>query len=1144
MAESLELSVDRSVEDLLPANPAATFSPGRQDTVNSMRSPPATATVTDSVLARSRRSMAFSVGDLDLSGPGTPDGRDYVLRKLIGAGGFGEVWEAEQTILDRHVAVKRLRGDLRERIGDNSDAARAYMFDFHQEAILSAGLDHPNIVPIYDLGIGDDGFPLLAMKLVQGTPWDILIANEFEEMPVADFVPRHVGILLSVAQAIAFAHSRGIIHRDIKPSQVIVGDFGEVFLMDWGLALRFDRKAIDPPGESGEAKAVSAGSNPAGTTAYMAPEQTISHPRALGPWTDVFLLGGALYFILTGRNPHEGETSKDVFYRAAYSRVEPPEQRRPDREIPPELSHLCMRALERWPARRMQTAREFAQCLQEFQSGAGRKREAAVVAQKIANRLAGDIGTYEEFAEYWGELERAAGLAPDNQRIPALRDQLAERYAREALRHGDLVLARAQARQVAHEETRVGLFARIDDEERAERALARQRRFALGAVAVLLAMTLAGGILFTRQLGLERDSAESARRQSEAIRDNAESLSRYIITDLHQELERIGRVEVLATAADRVRAHYDSLPVEARTPQSELNHARTLLKLSSAAAIAGDPESAVRLGDEAILIARTLRDSMPSDSLVELMLGDAMAQQGFQRHMLGQSAEGMREIEEGVAILRRVYQRGAGSDEVAEAMVNALVNAARVADRAMTRADAMGFYNEAGALARMRVELDPSDYEWKRRLAVVVAQQSQDLIKKGDLAGALARMEEGRDLVKAWMDAEPDNPHALREYSTALGRIGGLLADLGRIEEAERAHLDELSSTEKLVRIDPANTNWRGDLAHTNIAVGAFYEKIGNRARARLHCQRGVEMLEPLVAAMPRNSVLIEDLATGTATLAGYDEREGRLNEALARYRRATELGDLLLDISPQSIKWRLLQARTLVTRAGATAKTGGTSESLELVSQGVGRMREVVEAQPDSLSYRRDLGVFLNRKGGLEADAGELERARETYRESIGQFTKVAEAPDLLPRVREPLALTTARLGFVELRLGNTGKARTLAREAVGRYDSIEGPDRTPRILARSALAPLLEGEAAAAEGDDEAAALAYADAARRISQGAQALSDPAVQEINVRVLFRMGKRDDAIGVARQLIASGYREKGFIDFCREHRLLTEPEMR
>lgn len=1142
MGDSLELSVDRSVEDLLPENPAATFSPGRQDTRNSVRAP--NTTVASSVLDRSRRSFTLAMEDLDLAGPGTPTGRDYVLRRLIGAGGFGEVWEAEQTILDRHVAVKRLRGDLRERIGDNSDAARAYLFDFHQEAMLSAGLDHPNIVPIYDLGIGDDGFPLLAMKLVRGTPWDVLIANEFEEMSVPDFVGRHVAILHSVALAVAFAHSRGIIHRDIKPSQVIVGDFGEVFLMDWGLALRFDRGAIEPPGESGEAKAVTSGSNPAGTTAYMAPEQTISHPRALGPWTDVFLLGGALYFVLTGRNPHEAETSKDVFYRAAYSRVEPPEKRRPDREVPPELSRLCMQALERWPARRMQTAREFARRLQEYQSGAGRKREAAVIATKVANRLAGDIESYDEFAEYWGELEKAAALAPDHAAIGALRDRLAERYAGAALRHGDLVLARAQARQIADEESRVAVLSRIDDAEREDRALASQRRFALAAVAVLLAVTLAGGLLFTRKLGEERDSAESARAQSEAIRDNAEALSRYIITDLHDELERIGRVEVLATAADRVRAHYDSLPVQARTPQSELNHARTLMKLGSAAAIAGDPESAVRLTGEAILIARTLRDSAPNDAQVELMLGDGLAQQGFHRHLLGESAAGMRDLEEGIALIRRVYARGAGKDDVADALVNALVNAARVADRALSRAEAMRYYEEAGSLARRRVELDPSDYRWKRRLAVVVAQQSANLIAEGDLSGALAKMEEGRDLVKAWLDAEPDNPHALREYSTAMGRTAGLLADLGRMEEAEGAHLEELKSTEDLVRIDPANANWRADLAHVNLALGTFYEKAGNRARARMHCQRGIEMLEPLVAAMPKNAVILEDLLHGNSNLGQFEERDGRFNEAMLRYRRASELAQLLLDASPTSVKWRVMRARGLVTYAGAAAKVGDTSQSLQLVAEGVEMMRQVVGGQPDNLGHRRELGVFLNRKGGVEVDTGDYASAAASYRDSLAEFGVVGESPEMLPRIREAQALTTARLGYAELHLGNTGKARLLAREALGLFDSFPDAERTPRVRARSALAALLAGEGAEAEGDPEGARSAYEDAAARLEEGAQAKSDPSVRDIEVQVLVRLGKRDEAIGVARQLIAMGYREKSFITFCRGHLLLTEPELR
>ncbi|HPB32906.1 MAG TPA: protein kinase, partial [Candidatus Sumerlaeota bacterium] len=165
------------------------------------------------------------------------DGRDYnsatyLLHKIVGAGGQGEIWEASQTSLKRPVAIKRLRDEKRSSEKD-VQTRNMLMRIFHQEAIITANLEHPGIVPVHDLGIDDDGNLLLSMKLIRGELWSVII-NRDSALPPADYYTKHLLILISVAQAVSFAHSRGVIHRDLKPSQVMIGEFGEVLVMDWG----------------------------------------------------------------------------------------------------------------------------------------------------------------------------------------------------------------------------------------------------------------------------------------------------------------------------------------------------------------------------------------------------------------------------------------------------------------------------------------------------------------------------------------------------------------------------------------------------------------------------------------------------------------------------------------------------------------------------------------------------------------------------------------------------------------------------------------------------------------------------------------------------------------------------------------------
>ena len=145
---------------------------------------------------------------------------DYELLEVIGEGGMGVVYAARQSSIARTVAVKMLKPSAK--VGEEQRDK------FISEAVVTGELDHPNIVPIYDLGANDDGALFYSMKRVQGTPWDKVLHQKT--------LDENLSILLRVADAVAFAHARGVMHRDLKPENVMLGDYGEVLVMDWGLA--------------------------------------------------------------------------------------------------------------------------------------------------------------------------------------------------------------------------------------------------------------------------------------------------------------------------------------------------------------------------------------------------------------------------------------------------------------------------------------------------------------------------------------------------------------------------------------------------------------------------------------------------------------------------------------------------------------------------------------------------------------------------------------------------------------------------------------------------------------------------------------------------------------------------------------------
>jgi len=273
------------------------------------------------------------------------DGADIDLGPRLGSGGMAVVRLGRQLKLDRSVAVKSLRAEQR---------SEADVDQLLREARITGRLEHPNIVPVHDIVAADDGTPQVVLKLIEGHTWSELMADgdRVQELFGADdLLEWNLGVLMAVCRALAFAHSRGVLHRDVKPKNVMVGPFGEVYLVDWGIAL-----------ELGEPDSLARGSEFSGTTAYVAPEQLTGQADTLGPWTDTYLLGATLFHVLTGGPPHAGKpVAKRIAEEAAGT--EPPAL--PD-DVPFELRRITRAALEPDLAKRTTHPEGFRQALAAF----------------------------------------------------------------------------------------------------------------------------------------------------------------------------------------------------------------------------------------------------------------------------------------------------------------------------------------------------------------------------------------------------------------------------------------------------------------------------------------------------------------------------------------------------------------------------------------------------------------------------------------------------------------------------------------------------------------------------------------------------------------------------------------------------------
>jgi len=268
----------------------------------------------------------------------------------IARGGMGSIRRIYDTELRRYLARKVIEPTL------GADPASAQRFI--DEARITGMLDHPNIVPVHDLVTDDRASASYTMKLVEGQTLTALIAAQKTRRDLEHIL----ACLIKVCDALSFAHSRGVIHRDLKPDNIMVGSYGQVYVMDWGLAQVIgDRSLIDGDGEP-DGMVV-------GTIQFMAPEQARGLVSQIDARTDVFALGAVLYKVLTGVCPYPGPITV-ALPAAQRAEFRPPDQAWGVRiKPPPHLSEIVMKAMAREPADRYQSAEEFAEAVRQFLRG-------------------------------------------------------------------------------------------------------------------------------------------------------------------------------------------------------------------------------------------------------------------------------------------------------------------------------------------------------------------------------------------------------------------------------------------------------------------------------------------------------------------------------------------------------------------------------------------------------------------------------------------------------------------------------------------------------------------------------------------------------------------------------------------------------
>jgi tetratricopeptide (TPR) repeat protein len=881
--------------------------------------------------------------------------RYRVLRPLA-EGGLGAVFVAEDAELPRQVALKQIQP------GPAADPGSRERFVL--EAEVTGGLEHPGIVPVYGLGTGTDGRPFYAMRLVRGETFSAGI--ERFRRSGADFgglaCRELLGRFVDACQAVAYAHSRGVLHRDLKPASVMLGKFGETLVIDWGLAQPTGR-SFAPPGEAepplvpradAESSSVTVGA--LGTPAYASPEQAAGRIDGLGPETDVFGLGAILYEMLTGQAPYLGG-----------DRTVPIRQpRRLNPAVPAALEAVCRKALAAEPARRYRSALGLATDVERWLAGepvAAWKEPRRARARRWL-RKHGTMVTSAAVLLGTAALVLAAGLvAAGRERVEAARRERAEADATRVAAVADVEKVRderdaeAQAKREAVEQGR---------RER-ERAEAARREAEAGA----------------ERARAERDAQEQVRRDAEAARDaeaDARRRTREAVAALAGDTveKLLARSHPLGEGDRRlVRQIHGVFEESAReapaAPEARAALAHGLFRVAALRQKSGEPAEAERAYRDALALQAKLAADVPAVpehrralALTDLNLGHLLYGAG----RLPEAEQSFRDALALQAKLATEFPAVAGHRaDLAASQLN--LGNLLIGQGRSTEAEPL--FRAALALQAKLAADFPAAPGYRHELALTHLNLGNLLSETGRPGEAERSFRAALALCQALATEFPADPGYRADLAASQLNLGNVLYGAGRPEEAERSVRAALAQQERLAAEFPAHADYRNDLAGSLVYAALVARGRGDFARARTLLERARPHHAAALASNPRHPVYRQFFRNNVRALAAT---LADLGEPAAAAREADTLAGLGVDPAGDALD----AARTLA-RCAALAAKGDKGMADSYAGRAVALLRQSV-----ARGGRNMAGVLR------DGDFGPL-RGRADYAELLWDLAETSPA-------------------------------------------------------------------------------------------------------------------------------------------------------
>jgi serine/threonine protein kinase/tetratricopeptide (TPR) repeat protein len=934
----------------------------------------------------------------------------YQIDKEIARGGMGKIVAAEDRRLGRSVALKSLLDPESDQVGR-----------FQREALITARLQHPGIVPVYEAGRWPTGEPFFAMKLVSGRPLDKVIGEATKLEDRLAIIPR----LAAACDAMAFAHSQRIIHRDLKPGNVLLGDFGETVVIDWGLAKDLDsdqetvqptmqmrpskqvietkpKRTSQPPGSS----TMTVAGAVMGTPAYMAPEQARGEP--VDQRADVFSLGAMLYHTLAGVPPYNARTATDVIAQAALGRIIPLRER--ERRAPAELTAIVERAMAQSPFDRYPHAGVLAEDLRRFLTGQLVDAHRYTAAQRVLrfvkkHRAAVTIGAI-------AITTIAIGGTIAVRNIVAARDQ--------AQREREIAITRKEAAENLIDYMFSDMKERLD---------------------------AAGRLDMLAGLGTE------VKRYYTFLSKMPGGMPREDEVRMAEAIQLIGQAEHKSGKPDQALATWK----EARarlvgvigTAEGTRKLRRLIARLDYEAGVIyqerGKLDEALKNFKAAQETCKQLHAEEPRNKQVMLELADIHDRLGDLLRLEGRIDEAFDEYTEGMKQRQTAASQGNGrvSDEVLALSTSHFKLGSVFQNRGESGA-AVDEYQNALRLRETLLESQPDHVRYQQAVLEVLRELAEVLRQVGDEKSAIDAYRRAVTIVHALVRRDTTNTEWQYQKGNLLSDLGFTLIETGAFKDGLTEIEAAIEVHKELVARDAKSARYKIALSRSHTRAGDALLFLGRSADGAAQYRHALELRKELVERDAKSVAYRRSIAWSYAKLARAFTVDGDDAKAIEAHEQALAMRQQLAAEAPSQGGFKNELASTEVELGKLLAARDGKRAG-ELIAAGINRAETLVAGDMINNEWKETLAQGLIAHAELARTRTDhklrkalLERARDVAQDAASRAPQNAHWPGYVAEIHAGLAEAAAATG-------DTSTARAEYKEVVELLEPLDKAGRLP---------------------------------------------------------------------------------------------------